>query len=161
MALAEDQTALIPKLTDPDINATRQRYTTMLASAYQTDFLPMVLVVDDKPTNLDVAIGHLANEAVDVRAALSGPEALELASELEPDLILLDVMMPGMTGFEVCRHLKSNPVLAHIPVIFLSAMGEDTHKERGKVLGCVDYIEKPFSRAVLSNKVWTHLNIAS
>lgn len=131
----------------------------MLASALQCDFLPMVLVVDDKPTNLDVAISHLANEAVDVRAALSGPEALELASELEPDLILLDVMMPGMTGYEVCRILKNDPSLVHIPVIFLSAMGEDIHKERGKVVGCVDYIEKPFSKEVLSETVWKYLNL--
>lgn len=129
----------------------------MLANSVHSDFLPMVLVVDDMPTNLDVAISHLAGEAVDVRAALCGEEALELANELEPDLILLDIMMPGMTGYEVCRRLKKDPNLAHIPVIFLSAMGQDIHKEQGRVLGCVDYIEKPFSGAVLSEKVWAQL----
>lgn len=117
----------------------------------------MVLVVDDMPTNLDVAISHLASEALDVRAALSGQEALELASELEPDLILLDIMMPEMTGYEVCRWLKKDPALAHIPVVFLSAMGEDIHKERGHVVGGVDHITKPFSASALSRTVWTHL----
>jgi CheY-like chemotaxis protein len=124
------------------------------------DMLPMVLVVDDLPDNLDVAIGHLGSEALDVRAALSGEEALELARELEPDLILLDVMMPGLSGFDVCRQLKNTPELAHIPVIFLSAQGEDIHREQGLALGGVGYLQKPFSVPHLKNSIREQLRRA-
>jgi CheY-like chemotaxis protein len=123
------------------------------------DMLPMVLVVDDLPDNLDVAIGHLGSEALDVRAALSGEEALELARELEPDLILLDVMMPGLSGYDVCRQLKKTPELAHIPVIFLSAQGEIIHREQGLALGGVDYLQKPFSVPQLKKSIRDQLQL--
>jgi CheY-like chemotaxis protein len=132
----------------------------MMASAMVCDMLPMVLVVDDLPTNLDVAIGLLGSEALDVRAALSGEEALELARELEPDLILLDVMMPGLSGFDVCRRLKCDPQLAHIPVIFLSALGDDAQTEQGYALGAKDYIQKPFLAAELKRSIQNQLHLA-
>lgn len=125
-----------------------------------SDYLPIVLVVDDHPTNLDVVIEHLGTEAIDVRAATSGEEGLELARMLEPDLILLDVLMPGMNGFEVCYNLKRDPELARIPVVFLSALGEQVRRDQGMRLGAVDYLQKPFIVDELKSCVWTHLPAA-
>ncbi|WP_221796283.1 response regulator [Oceanobacter mangrovi] len=124
------------------------------------EFLPMVLVIDDNPVNLDVVIEHLGQEAIDVRAATSGEEGLELARFLEPDLILLDVLMPGMNGYEVCRRLKRDPQLSKIPVIFLSALGEPVRRDHGLRVGAADYLQKPFVAAELKSSIWNHLAAA-
>lgn len=129
----------------------------MITGTFDGDFLPMVLVVDDVVSNLDVAIGHLAREALDVRAAVSGEEGLELAKELQPDLILLDIMMPDISGYEVCRRLKQDAELRQIPVVFLSSLGEQKYIKQGFAVGGVDYLEKPFSAQAIRQSVWKHL----
>lgn len=116
-----------------------------------------ILVVDDVPANIDVLAGFLQEE-YKVRAATSGAMALKLmAGGKLPDLILLDVMMPEMDGFEVCRRLKANPRTAGIPVIFLSAADDVTNVVQGFELGAVDYVSKPADPAVLSTRVRNHL----
>ncbi len=118
---------------------------------------PIVLAIDDVPANLDVLVEHLHEEAIELTVALSGEEGLELADSLRPDLILLDVMMPGLDGFEVCRRLKANPELADIPVLFLTALNEEVEIERGFALGAVDYVHKPFSIPILKARMHNHL----
>ncbi|MCB1954426.1 MAG: diguanylate cyclase [Rhodocyclaceae bacterium] len=118
---------------------------------------PIVLAIDDVPANLDVLVEHLHREAIELTVALSGEEGLELADALRPDLILLDVMMPGMDGFEVCRRLKANPELADIPVLFLTAVNEEIEIERGFALGAVDFVHKPFSIPILKARMNNHL----
>jgi putative two-component system response regulator len=93
-----------------------------------------------------------------VKAALNGERALKItSSEQQPDIILLDIMMPGIDGYEVCRQLKDNPVTAHIPVIFVTAMTEVADEEKGFALGAVDYITKPVSPPLVLARVKTHL----
>ena len=105
----------------------------------------LVLIVDDTPTNVGVISGVLKG-AYRTKVATNGEKALVLASAAEkPDLILLDVMMPGMDGYEVCRRLKANPVTRDIPVIFLTAKTDAIDEENGFEVGAVDYIHKPFS----------------
>ena len=91
-----------------------------------------ILVVDDNPTNLQTILDLLdVHKRFEVTTALSGTDALELAELAQPDLILLDVMMPGIDGFETCKRLKANPVTASIPVIFMTALSEERHQLRG------------------------------
>ena len=118
---------------------------------------PIVLVVDDTPENIDVLNGILSGEYT-VRVATSGERALAVArGEPKPDVILLDVMMPGMDGYEVCRRLKADETTARIPVIFVSAMNEVEDETRGLELGAVDYIAKPVNAAIVRARVRTHL----
>lgn len=119
--------------------------------------LETVLVVDDAPENIDVLSGILRPH-YKVKAATNGDKALALAmSERPPDLILLDIMMPGMSGFDVCKALKAHMPTRHIPVIFVTAMGETEDETRGFELGCVDYITKPVSPPIVLARVKTHL----
>jgi putative two-component system response regulator len=116
-----------------------------------------LLVVDDTPENIDVLSGILRAE-YKVKAALSGEKALRIAAaEPRPDMILLDVMMPKMDGYEVCRRLKANPVTAQIPVIFVTARIGVEDERRGLELGAVDYITKPVSPPIVEIRVRTHL----
>jgi two-component system sensor histidine kinase/response regulator len=117
-----------------------------------------VLVVDDLPTNIDVIAGIL-KERYQVKVAMSGEKALEVINSSPPDLVLLDIMMPDMDGYEVCRRLKSNPETADIPVIFLTAKSEIEDITSGFELGCVDYLTKPANPAVLKARVNTHLQL--
>jgi len=116
----------------------------------------VVLAVDDTPENLDVVKGILSPEWV-VKAAINGPMALKIAEKQSPDLILLDVMMPDMDGYEVCRRLKSNPLTRDIPVIFLTAMDKTADEASGFELGAADYITKPINPPILEARVRTHL----
>ncbi|WP_323813526.1 diguanylate cyclase [Cellvibrio sp. NN19] len=118
---------------------------------------PKVLVVDDVPTNLDILIEHLHDESLELVVALSGEEGLKLAKDVLPDLILLDVMMPGMDGYSMCRLLKQDPQLKEIPVVFLTARDDPTDVEFGFALGAVDYIHKPFNVSILKARVRSHL----
>lgn len=118
---------------------------------------PKVLVVDDVPTNLDILIEHLYDESLELVVALSGEEGLKLAKTLLPDLILLDVMMPGIDGYTMCRLLKQNPLTKEIPVVFLTARDDPTDVEFGFALGAVDYIHKPFNVSILKARVRSHL----
>jgi len=105
---------------------------------------PLILVIDDTPANLQTLGASLA-ENFDLQVATSGAVGLELAAKVPPDLILLDVMMPGMDGYEVCRRLKADPHLKSIPVIFLTALSESESESAGLALGAVDYITKPIN----------------
>jgi phosphoserine phosphatase RsbU/P len=119
----------------------------------------LVLVVDDAPENLHAVHSILKND-FKVRVATSGTKALELVLiKPRPDLILLDVMMPEMDGFEVCGILKSNPETRDIPVIFLTGKIEADDETKGFQVGAVDYIHKPFSPAVVRARVHTHLGL--
>ena len=121
--------------------------------------LPLVLIVDDNPENLTV-IGELLQPEHAVRAANSGLRALRLARlEPRPDLILLDVMMPEMDGYEVLQLLRAQPETAHIPVIFLTALNGSEDEERGLVKGAMDYITKPIRPPILLARVRTQLEL--
>jgi PAS domain S-box-containing protein len=116
-----------------------------------------VLVVDDQPVNVQILAEALKTE-YDVRIANSGERALDIACKDEkPDLILLDVIMPGLDGFEVCRRLKNNPVTQHIPIIFVTAKDSSTDEEEGLKIGAIDYIGKPFSIPVVRARVRNHI----
>ncbi len=117
-----------------------------------------ILVVDDTPENIDILVGVLG-EDYKVRVAIDGVKAIQLAQKTQPDLILLDVMMPGMNGYEVCQRIKQDPLTAHIPIIFVTAMSEDRDETRGFKLGAVDYITKPVSAATVKARVKTHLSL--
>jgi diguanylate cyclase (GGDEF)-like protein len=120
----------------------------------------LLLIVDDTPTNLHV-LGSALQGEYRVKIATNGATALELAAhpESRPDLILLDVMMPGMDGYEVCRRLKENPATMNIPIIFVTAKNEIVNEEQGLKLGAVDYIVKPFHLAIVLARVRNHINL--
>jgi len=118
-----------------------------------------ILLVDDQPENLDVVIGILEPQGYDIRIGRSGLEALELVQRVVPDLILLDVMMPGLDGFETCRRLKTMPTINAIPVIFLTARTEAEAVIEGFEAGGVDYIAKPFKEQELRVRVATHIKL--
>jgi len=118
-----------------------------------------VLVVDDTPSNLSLIAGLLKDQYT-VRVANDGEKGLQLArSENRPDLILLDVMMPEMSGYEVCKQLKSDPATQDIPIVFLTALAEAEDEKRGLELGAVDYITKPVSPPILLARVKTQLQV--
>jgi sigma-B regulation protein RsbU (phosphoserine phosphatase) len=118
-----------------------------------------ILLVDDNPTNLQVLFQTLEGAGCKLLIAKNGNGALTIAGKARPDLILLDIMMPDIDGYEVCRQLKADPVTADIPVIFLSALGETGDKVKGLQLGAVDYITKPFQPDEVIARVNTHLTI--
>jgi CheY-like chemotaxis protein len=116
----------------------------------------MILVVDDTPANIDIII-EILGDLDDVAVALDGEDALDILSEEKTDLVLLDIMMPGMDGYEVCRRMKDNPELKDIPVIFLSGNDQAAEKEKGMALGAVDYLIKPIDPALVREKVKAYL----
>jgi signal transduction histidine kinase len=122
------------------------------------EVVPTVLVVDDSPDSLDL-MKQVLGTAYKVRVAINGDAALKLARQAPPDIVLLDVMMPEMDGYEVCRQLKAEPALAGIPVIFITAMDEVEDEEKGFSVGAVDYITKPISPPLVKARVATHLGI--
>ena len=117
-----------------------------------------VLVVDDTEANVDILVDALG-ELYDVSVAMDGREALESVGDEPPDLILLDIMMPEMDGYEVCRRLKGHERYGKIPIIFLTALTEVENKTKGFQLGAVDYITKPFEIAEVKARVETHLKL--
>lgn len=123
-----------------------------------TEDLPVILLVDDEPTNLRV-LRTVLNDLYRLLFAKNGQEALQLAAEHQPDLILLDVMMPGMTGFDVCTKLKADAQTRHIPVIFVTALRDEIDETQGFDVGAVDYITKPITPAVVRARVKTHLSL--
>lgn len=118
-----------------------------------------VLLVDDNPTNLEVLYQTLDGQGYRLLAARGGEAALNIIAETHPTLILLDIMMPGMDGFQVCERLKGDPATEDIAVIFLSALGDTETKVKGFELGAVDYISKPFQAAEIVARVATHVKI--
>ncbi|GAA61893.1 cyclic di-GMP phosphodiesterase response regulator RpfG [Pseudoalteromonas sp. BSi20652] len=119
---------------------------------------PRVLIVDDEPANLKVMREVLGNQ-YRMSFAKSGDAALALLEKDLPQLILLDIMMPDMNGFEVCQLVKSNPRTSHIPIIFVTALGDESDEFKGFELGAVDYITKPISPAIVRARVKTHLSL--
>ena len=120
---------------------------------------PIVLVVDDAPANIQILAGCLKND-YQVKVATNGARCLELAEvSPEPDLILLDILMPDLDGYEVCQQLKQNETTRHIPVIFVTAKDNDEEEEKGLSLGAVDYITKPIRPAVVVARVKTHVTL--
>lgn len=117
-----------------------------------------VLVVDDATENIDVIVG-LLKEKYRVKAAVNGIKALTIVEKKPPDLILLDIMMPEMDGYEVITKLKSNPTTRDIPVIFLTGKTEVSDETKGFELGAIDYISKPFNPAVVKARVNTHMEL--
>ena len=119
--------------------------------------IPEILIVDDTPANIEVLSGLL--EDFRRRVAVDGATALRLAQSSPPDLVLLDVMMPGMDGFEVCRRLRADRATAEIPVIFITALGDVQNESLGFEVGGVDYITKPFNAEVVRARVQTHIEL--
>jgi diguanylate cyclase (GGDEF)-like protein len=130
-----------------------------MSSPDPEDLLPSILIVDDMPANIRVLADTLKSD-YRVRVATSGAKALEVAaSSPPPDLILLDVMMPGMDGYEVCRRLRDDPRTSAIPVIFVTAKDEAEEEAHGLGLGAVDYITKPFHLPIVRARVRTHVTL--
>jgi putative two-component system response regulator len=116
-----------------------------------------ILIVDDTPENIDV-LTEVLTPHYQTKVATNGEKALRIMSgEHKPDLILLDIMMPGISGYEVCQRLKRNSDTRGIPIIFVTAMGEMEDEKKGLELGAVDYITKPISPAIVLARVRTHL----
>lgn len=121
----------------------------------------LILVVDDTPANLAVISDSLTEAGFEVATAIDGERALKQVQYSWPDLILLDVMMPGIDGFETCRQLKENPATRDIPVIFMTALSDIDSKVKGFSLGAVDYITKPFQEDEVLSRVKTHIHLRS
>lgn len=121
--------------------------------------LAKILIVDDTPTNIKVLFKLLKEAGFKVLVANSGEAALSSLDKVTPDLILLDVQMPGIDGFETCRRLKNNSATQEIPVIFMTAISDVEHKVKGLQLGAVDYITKPFQHQEVLARVKVHLQI--
>ena len=118
-----------------------------------------VLIVDDEPANIQVLANCLKDQYL-VKVSTSGEQCLALAADdQKPDLILLDIEMPEMDGYEICRQLKNNPGTAGIPVIFVTGKGDENAEELGLLLGAVDYITKPIRPAIVAARVSTHVEL--
>ncbi|NEP01036.1 MAG: response regulator [Symploca sp. SIO2E9] len=120
-----------------------------------------ILVVDDNPNNLAVISEALTEAGFEIAVAIDGNSAIEQVADDPPDLILLDMMMPGIDGFETCQRLKANPLTNEIPVIFTTALAETADKIRGFNLGAVDYITKPFQQEEMLARIKLHLRLRS
>lgn len=117
-----------------------------------------ILIVDDTETNIDILVDALEDD-YEISVAMDGESALEVVESEPPDIILLDIMMPGVDGYEVCRRLKANIATRKIPVIFLTAKTEVKDEKKGLELGAVDYITKPISLPIVQARVKTHLSL--
>ncbi|MES2016991.1 MAG: ATP-binding protein [Pseudomonadota bacterium] len=122
--------------------------------------MPTILIVDDVVENVRMLKQHL-HDIGQIVFATSGEEGLEQAQRHNPDIILLDVMMSGMDGYETCRHLKALPETRHIPVLFITGAGGESDEEMGLALGAIDYITKPFSPNIVRARVKNHLALVS
>ncbi|WP_434047681.1 MULTISPECIES: response regulator [Sorangium] len=119
----------------------------------------LVLIADDNPLNIQVLCGALAGEGLNLAMAGDGEEVLEVVGREEPDLILLDALMPGLDGFETCKRLKANPATRDIPVVFMTSLAEERFRIQGFSVGAVDYVIKPFERGELLARVRTQLSL--
>ncbi|MDM8521803.1 response regulator [Desulfococcaceae bacterium HSG8] len=117
-----------------------------------------ILIVDDVPANIKMLQVTLMAD-YEISVSTNGPEAISIANSISPDLILLDIMMPGMDGYEVCRRLKADSLTRNIPIIFITAISEEEEETKGFDVGAVDYITKPFSPAIVRARVSTQLDL--
>ncbi len=124
----------------------------------ESDVRPTILAVDDASENLMIMESILAKD-YSLKLFSESKKALDYAFANPPDLILLDIMMPNIDGFETCRRLKANPKLADIPVIFITSKHEDEYEEQGFSVGASDFIHKPINAPILIARVKTHLKI--
>ena len=124
-----------------------------------THVRPKLLVVDDQPTNIQVMHQIFAGGDYQIFMATSGAQALAMCRDNPPNLVLLDIVMPEMDGFEVCQRLKSNPITRDIPVIFVTGHTDTEQETRGLEIGAVDFIHKPVNPAVVRARVRTHLTL--
>ncbi len=115
-------------------------------SAYFGSVSPRILVVDDEPLNVKALQELLMSWGCTVRSTQNGPEALATVPEFDPDLILLDILMPGPSGYEICKKLQADSATQHIPVIFLTSLGSDEHIVSGLETGARGYLTKPINR---------------
>jgi len=120
---------------------------------------PVILIADDIPKNIQLIGNILSHEDCEILIAENGREVIKITEDCLPDLILLDIMMPEMDGYETCKILKDNPTTRDIPVIFLTAKNETDDIVKGFHLGAVDYVTKPFNSAELLSRVHTHLSL--
>lgn len=139
--------------------SSQQLITTESNRLQETTKMATVLIVDDMPTNVKVLANGLKNE-YHIQVASNGAKAIEIArSSTPPDLILLDIIMPDMDGYEVCRRLKNDAQPSSIPIIFVSALGEALDEEKGLNLGAVDYISKPFHLPIVRARLRNHMTL--
>lgn len=124
-----------------------------------TDSCPRVLIVDDRMESIALLLSYLKDQSIDVMVAIGGADGVRKALNGQPDAVLLDVAMPGMDGYTVCRQLKADPRTAAVPVIFLSANSAVVHKLEGFAAGGVDYITKPFRAEEVLARLYVHLRI--
>jgi sigma-B regulation protein RsbU (phosphoserine phosphatase) len=120
---------------------------------------PQVLIIDDEAINVDILAWMLREAGFTAHCACSGPEGRVLAARIRPDLIILDIMMPGESGFETCAKLTADPVTTDIPVIFISGLDDAANKVKGLQIGAVDYVTKPFSREEVLARVKVHIRL--
>jgi DNA-binding response OmpR family regulator len=119
----------------------------------------LILVVDDTTTNLEIIQHFLRESGFQALTAINGARAFEQIQSRPPDLILLDVIMPGIDGFEICQKLKANPETSDIPIIFMTSISDTVSKVKGLELGAVDYIIKPFQSEELLARIRSHLQL--
>lgn len=131
--------------------------TTNLIDLNATDFT--ILIIDDNPTNLGVAVDYLEDFGFNILVSQDGEGGLKRAQYAHPDLILLDVMMPGIDGFETCRRLKASELTCKIPVIFMTALSDTEDKIKGFAVGAVDYVVKPIQQEELLARIGVHLKL--
>lgn len=118
----------------------------------------MVLIVDDEVSNIEIMNAALEDE-YEICFATSGEEAVTIAQTCLPDLILLDVLMPGIDGYEVCRRCKADPLIADVPIIFTTGLGDEESEAHGLLLGAIDYVVKPIHPAVVRARVHNHIEM--
>ncbi|MEI6557530.1 MAG: diguanylate cyclase [Rhodospirillaceae bacterium] len=117
-----------------------------------------ILICDDEPTNIEILVGIFEDD-YEIIIALDGEQALDLARSERPDLVLLDVMMPGLDGYQVCARLKSEPETADIPVIFITGLGDERAETQGFDAGAIDYVTKPINPVIVRRRVSTHVEL--
>jgi CheY-like chemotaxis protein len=120
---------------------------------------PLVLIVDDVPKNIQLLSLILSRKNYQIAFAVSGEQTLEMLEKINPEVILLDIVMPGMDGFEVCEKIKSNPATEDIPIIFITGRAQPEDIKKGFQTGAVDYISKPFNSEELLARVKTHIEL--
>ena len=117
-----------------------------------------ILIVDDEPGNIEI-LSETLGDSHEILFAVSGKEALEIATREIPDMIILDIIMPVMSGYEVLQNLKQDPFLKGIPVVFITALDQEDQETKGLTLGAVDYISKPFNTTIVKLRVKTQLEL--